>query len=257
MDRIKQNALNGFQLKLIGLVLMVFDHIHQFFNFTGNVPIIFKWLGRVVAPIFMFLTVEGYVHTRDKKKYMLRLYIGSVFMGAFNSIIPRLLPRMDKFTVNNNIFSTLLMMVIYMAIIDYRKKAKEQKDKEKILLSTVFAFMPFIIGSLMIFISDMTGLDFLKYLVPNVFLVEGGPLLVLLGLIFYLTRDDLDKLIKYYIIFCAVFLLSSLAENGFSLEDIFFNDYQWMMVFSIYFFKKYNGEKGRGLKYLFYIFYIM
>ena len=54
METLKQRGLNSFQLKLIGLILMTFDHIHEFFSFTGQVPIAFKWLGRVVAPIFMY-----------------------------------------------------------------------------------------------------------------------------------------------------------------------------------------------------------
>ena len=67
----QEKGFTGFKLKLIGLMLMVFDHIHEFFNYSGSIPIAFKWVGRIVAPVFIFMTVEGYTHTRSKKKYML------------------------------------------------------------------------------------------------------------------------------------------------------------------------------------------
>lgn len=255
MEKLKQKGLNSFQLKLTGLILMVFDHIYEFFSFTGDIPIVFTWFGRIVAPIFMFLTVEGYMHTRSKRKYMLRLYIGSLIMYFGNYIIPKLLPRADAFMINNNIFSTLLMMVIYMLILDYLTIALKEKDVVKITLSALFIIIPFVLGSSMISIANVTNLDFLKYILPNIYLVEGGPVLVLLGIIFYITRNDLYKLIESYLIFSLVLLLGSTIESKFSIKDLFLENFQWMMVFSILFFKAYNGEKGRGLKYLFYIFY--
>lgn len=255
MENLKQKGLNSFQLKLTGLILMVFDHIYEFFSFTGSIPIVFTWLGRIVAPIFMFLTVEGYMHTRSRGKYMLRLYIGSLIMYYGNYIVPKLLPRADLFMINNNIFSTLLMMIIYMLIVDYLIISFKEKDLIKMILSILFTIIPFVLGSSIISIANVTNLDFLKYIIPNIYLVEGGPVLVLLGVVFYLTRNNLYKLIESYLIFSVVLLVGSLIESNFSIKDLFFENFQWMMAFSILFFKLYNGEKGRGLKYLFYIFY--
>src|SRR5699024_3093723 len=119
-------------------LLMTLDHIYEFFKYTGNIPIEFKWVGRVVAPIFMFLTVEGYTHTRSKKKYMLRLYIGSLIMSLGNYIIPIYLGRPDEFIIKNNIFSTLLMIVLYMRIIDFFRESIIEKDNTRKLLSILF-----------------------------------------------------------------------------------------------------------------------
>ena len=33
-------------LKLLALSLMLLDHIHYFFGFTGAIPLLFTWLGR-------------------------------------------------------------------------------------------------------------------------------------------------------------------------------------------------------------------
>lgn len=68
----KRKSLTTFDLKVIGLVLMVFDHIHQMFAGAG-VPGWFNWLGRPVATIFFFVSVEGFTHTHDKKKIFVAL----------------------------------------------------------------------------------------------------------------------------------------------------------------------------------------
>ena len=63
MDKLTKKGLDGTQLKTIALVLMVLDHIHYFFEFTGWVPTWFSMLGRLSAPLFLFCTVEGFAHT--------------------------------------------------------------------------------------------------------------------------------------------------------------------------------------------------
>ena len=39
MDKLTKKGLDGTQLKTIALVLMVLDHIHYFFEFTGCIPV--------------------------------------------------------------------------------------------------------------------------------------------------------------------------------------------------------------------------
>ena len=46
MDKLTKKGLDGTQLKTIALVLMVLDHIHYFFEFTGCIPTVFSMLGR-------------------------------------------------------------------------------------------------------------------------------------------------------------------------------------------------------------------
>ena len=60
MDKLTKKGLDGTQLKTIALVLMVLDHIHYFFEFTGCIPTVFSMLGRLSAPLFLFCTVEGF-----------------------------------------------------------------------------------------------------------------------------------------------------------------------------------------------------
>ena len=60
MEQLMKKGLDGTQLKTVALVLMVLDHIHYFFEFTGWVPTWFSMLGRLSAPLFLFCTVEGF-----------------------------------------------------------------------------------------------------------------------------------------------------------------------------------------------------
>ena len=53
MDKLTKKGLDGTQLKTIALALMVLDHIHYFFEFTGCIPTVFSMLGRLSLPIPM------------------------------------------------------------------------------------------------------------------------------------------------------------------------------------------------------------
>lgn len=56
----KRAGLSGTALKTIALVLMVLDHIHYFFEFTGLVPAWFSMLARLSAPLFFVLHGRGF-----------------------------------------------------------------------------------------------------------------------------------------------------------------------------------------------------
>ena len=71
--------LTNFQLKCIAALLMVLDHLRAFFPVL---PLWFRYLGRLSAPIFFFLTVEGFFHTKNRGRYAARLLAGGVVMAA-------------------------------------------------------------------------------------------------------------------------------------------------------------------------------
>lgn len=53
---------------------MVMDHIHYFFGFTGWIPEWFSMVGRLGAPLFLFCLVEGFTHTRNRKRYFAKVH---------------------------------------------------------------------------------------------------------------------------------------------------------------------------------------
>ena len=69
---ISKIGINSFWLKIIAVTTMLIDH-------TGAVLFPRIWtlrlIGRLAFPIFAFLLVEGFVHTKDIKKYILRIGI--------------------------------------------------------------------------------------------------------------------------------------------------------------------------------------
>ena len=97
----RYQVLSGSSLKLIAIVTMFIDHIGAavlempaVWDFVGNrvdvvdpffndptlsllrdTDIILRLIGRVSFPIFCFLLVEGFLHTRNLKKYMGRMAV--------------------------------------------------------------------------------------------------------------------------------------------------------------------------------------
>lgn len=66
----KPAFLSGSTLKLIAIITMLIDHIGAIF-FPQYM--ILRYIGRLAFPIFCFLLVEGFFHTKNIKKYLLRL----------------------------------------------------------------------------------------------------------------------------------------------------------------------------------------
>lgn len=68
----KLKCLNAAQLKIIAMVCMLLDHIWGTLV-SGNL-----WMtcvGRIAFPIFAFQVAEGYAHTKNFKKYLLRMFL--------------------------------------------------------------------------------------------------------------------------------------------------------------------------------------
>lgn len=246
--------LNTFQLKIIGLLLMTMDHIYQYFRFLG-VPIWFNWLGRVVAPIFAFTAVEGYYHTSDRKGYMKRLYISSVLMSIGSLIIPEIIARPDGMTIPNNIFSTIFLITVYIKSIETIVEGRLKGEKNTVRKGIVLGSVP-IASS--VFLALGHGVDSLSLVstvvdiaIPNPLTTEGGPVFIMIGIIMYFLRRERIKMVAIY----SAISLSILFSGKLDVQTVFFENYQWMMVFSAIFFMMYNGEKGRGMKRLFYGYY--
>lgn len=82
--------LDGFWLKIIGYISMIFDHFmvvlyslnkqNSLSWFNETTYTVFRIIGRFSFIIFAFLLVEGMIHTKSPLKYLLRLFIISAIM---------------------------------------------------------------------------------------------------------------------------------------------------------------------------------
>lgn len=116
-------GLSGATLKFIAIITMLIDHIGaaifervpQFANpQMHQIDEILRTIGRIAFPIFCFLLVEGFLHTRDAKKYAVRLFI-----FALISEIPFDLAFFGKileFSHQNVFFTLFLGLVTLMAV---------------------------------------------------------------------------------------------------------------------------------------------
>ena len=105
-------GLSGFDLKCIAVFSMLVDHIGAYLYPS---EIWMRYVGRLAFPIFVFLIVEGFIFTRDVKKYMCRL-----FLFALISEVPFDLACHDTliYMDGQNIFFTLLIALICIYVID-------------------------------------------------------------------------------------------------------------------------------------------
>ncbi|MCM0583205.1 hypothetical protein H9L19_00085 [Weissella diestrammenae] len=244
-----KQGMNGFQIKITGLISMVFDHIGEFFSF----PIIFHWIGRLAAPIFLFESSEGFIHTRNRKKYMLRLLYGFWLMGIIDFVLSRYFSIGDTIVVNN-IFGTLFLGTVYMTAISYFKGDRVQRSIVRgiawfmvpILLGIGSLDLINIVGSNEIFLQLVLGWNIL---VPNILLVEGGFLLVALAVLFYIFHGNKMAQIA------SLFVVAAFSLIGKDFGQLFGNNYQWMMILAALPILWYNGEKGKNMRNFFYIFY--
>ncbi len=128
------SCISGFWLKVIAIITMSIDHV-------GAVlfpeEILFRVIGRIAFPIFCFLIVEGFFHTKDVKKYMIRLGI-----FALLSEIPfNLLVSGSIFDIKHqNVYFTLLIGLVVIYVIN---KSTNQLQSSVMLVAGMAISMVF------------------------------------------------------------------------------------------------------------------
>ncbi|MDR2050071.1 MAG: conjugal transfer protein TraX [Treponema sp.] len=238
--------LSGTGVKAAGIILMTMDHLHQMFIAQGA-PQWLSWFGRPVAVMFIFLCAEGFFYTHSRKRYMLQFLAGFLFMSVMNWVLFTAMP-MEHIALINNIFGTLFMAAYYMWIIDCIRGGFKEKRPGKILSAIGGLLLPLAMGlvTLLALQHESRIALFILLFIPNPLFVEGGFVLVFLGVLFYVLR-------KYRFAQAALVLAIS-ALTWYSSKDVP-GEFQWLMVFAVIPILLYNGKRGKGGKYFFYIFY--
>ena len=126
--------LSGSHLKLLAVLLMLVDHLAAFWWRTwpefqtalftvGSRAVtpymLMRMVGRLAFPLFAFLIVEGFLHTRNRKRYGINLAVFAVL-----SEIPwNLVHTGSLLCPSQNVFFTLLLGYLGLCAIErYRER---------------------------------------------------------------------------------------------------------------------------------------
>jgi len=248
-----KKGITSYHLKLIALISMLIDHIGVAFFAklinasyvqTGRDGIVgamlafiaqnqeamwiayeaMRWIGRLAFPMYCFLLVQGFVHTKSVPKYALRLAVFAIiseipFDMAFNGCVLEL--------SSNNVFITLLLGIAMLWCISYSEKLCAKVFENEFLSKCAYAA-----SVVFVFVAAYVTVAVL----PHADYGIGGIITIL---IMYLMRN---RMVLSYAVAVAVLALISSPLEALAL----------LMLIPIFF---YNGERGRPLKYVFYVFY--
>lgn len=231
-----EKKCSGFTLKMIAVVTMFIDHFgatiwermmfrHSLLaeslsgEFMYNTYLVLRGIGRMAFPIYCFLLVEGFMHTRNCGKYLLRL-----FLFALISEIPFDLAFSETVFEwgYNNVFFTLLTGLLTIWGMEEVKKRLEV---------TKFSYLVWPLWFVLTFWGCVVS--------ELVFHCDYGSCGVLAIFAIYILKEQ--PLLGF---FSAVLILGLLSDSSEFLA--------LLMLIPIYF---YNGKRGPRVKYFFYVFY--
>lgn len=216
--RLSSNAL-----KWIAIIAMTIDHYTWLFVPT-SLPIgqILHAIGRLTAPIMSFFIAEGYYHTRDLKKYFVRL-------GSF-ALISHL--PFTFFATGGNVQILHSTSVIYTLFLGLAALAIAKHEAISVVIKLFLLSVILLLSSF--------G-DWHYYI-------------VLWVLIFGVVRKDT---VLQMLLFGGVALLSAVEPMiGLPLSQAKFSLFGFAALFAIPLLLLYNGKRGsQKMKYLFYIYY--
>ena len=268
MEQLMKKGLDGTQLKTVALVLMVLDHIHYFFEFTGWVPTWFNMLGRLSAPLFLFCTVEGFAHTHDRKRYVLRIWAIGTAMAAleFFMIYAGAFRRGDGFYPQNAIFQDLVLLCVVWQGIDWLREKKFAKGIGAIAAVLCWPYM--VVAFLLVFpqVQDMPiASAVVAFLMTSPLpmwtaITDGSWGFLLGGVLLYALRGHRPVQLGVWalnaLLWDLVLPFAMLhAQADFVWTQMFTDYYEWFGVAAAVLMGLYNGRRGSGHKQLFYGFY--
>ena len=233
--------MTSFSLKIIALITMFCDHFGD--AYLGHFSFL-NLIGRLAFPIFAFQISEGYMHTRNIKKYFLRL---SVF--ALISQIPFSLfsyKFLHSSVLSLNVFFTLLLGLLAIYLFDFIVKTFKEKSnnlkfaqKYSQAYSFINVFLGFIIVIILAYVAELINADYGFWGVIVVFM-------------FYILKNKkLITTITFFVL-CVIKYLASLMQSNFHILYILIILFTFLPIIFI---NSYTGKQGIKLKYLLYIFY--
>lgn len=216
LKNIPKNGLTGSQLKWVALVAMTVDHIgHMLFPQAA----ILRIIGRLAYPIYAFMIAQGCAHTKNIRKYLLKILAVAAVCQVVYFV-----------TIESLYQGILVTFSISIALIMLLTKAEQKKTPLLRVASVVGVFAALFVTELLPHL--LTGTDFG---------VDYGFLGVLLPVCVYFAGSGL----KRFWVAAGMLVLMSVKMGGL----------QWFCLLALPLLYLYNGKRGNGSKYFFYIYY--
>lgn len=237
----QKEGLSAATLKWIAAAAMTLDHIGLWCSLLGysGIGLPLRIIGRIAAPVFLFLLTESLRHTSSRYRYLLRLWLGAVLHGAVGLLLSRLTGETMWL---GNIFPTLFYTALTVTSIDALRKNR--------------AFLPLLLLAAVIALGVLCDGSLLSLLFPRLTEVEYSLLFVLLGVGWYYGKERARQLL----LFLFLCLLSVLIPSGHPLitalgfSPLFYSTQGWMLL-ALPLIALYNGERGRAPRAFFYWYY--
>lgn len=222
-----KKKLSGDKIKYIAIAAMLLDHFAwTFLSFNSPVAQVFHIVGRITAPIMCYFIAQGFMHTKNVKKYLLRLLI-----FALISQYPWCVMHGQKI----NEFPLNMIFTLFFALLAVCAEAKIEETPVRIIMVFLCAAATFK--------SDWCFFA------------------VLWSVIFYRYRSNKKKMLLLFSLvsfaYTAYIFLGSL-ENGAGLSKSLFSCLFTLGTFlSLPLLSAYdeNVKPGKKSKYVFYFFY--
>lgn len=262
MESIRTRGLSSTGLKWIALILMVLDHIHYFFAYTGQVPEWFSMAGRLAAPLFLFCLVEGFSHTHDRRRYFMKVYAIHLLMsGLLLLMLCGLLPiRPDGFYPMNGMMTSFAILMVVFQGIDWLGEKRWGPGLAAVVLPLAW---PILAGLLMRGVPALQmpllalGYTLLPMWNSN---PDASISVIATGVLLYAFRRNRRVQAGAFVAGTMVFsfllpLLLLFQSPEFHWTMMFTTAYEWYGALAVALMLCYNGERGRGPKAFFYAFY--
>lgn len=262
-DSVLQKGLNAYQIKIIALIAMTIDHLAAY---GSDIPLFSAYgsklriVGRIAAPLFLYMATEAVRHTSNRKQYLLRLYIGAVCTGLFSAITNALFGNtIGTFNFNNILFTFLytamLIILIEKVAAGMKEKKYNQVFKGAAGIAAVFALHYVYLLLRKCIPSGTFELDLLNSFLISPIRVEYSILFVLMGIAMYFAPNKYWKsaaVVALSLICCDARIVYALRFIPFVVT---MGPPQHWMILAVPFILLYNGDKGRSQELFFYAYY--
>jgi len=213
----KRKFFSGNQLKIIAAIAMVIDHIG---SYLFPQMMLLRIIGRLAYPIFAFMIAEGFEHSKNRRRYLMRMVAMAVLLQLVYGIVMKSLYQC--------IFVTFSLSIALCMVADNAMKRTNPLNLILLALSVI-------------------GVWFVTTILPDAlnktdFWIDYGFFGVMLPVTVFMAKTKRAKLFIFTVMLCFLWMT-----------------YGYVQVFALMtvpLIALYNGEKGKlRMKNFFYIFY--